>query len=124
MSDDEQAIRELVATWHRATAAGDLQRILSLMAGDVIVLTPGRPPMRGKDAFAAGFRTLIQTHRIESTGTITPTSDGGDPRVDPSGFHRVVACRDAPLDPVGVGNCDVIRPARDRLPAGALGRRG
>jgi uncharacterized protein (TIGR02246 family) len=78
MSDDEQAIRELVATWHRATAAGDLQRILSLMAEDVVFLTPGRPPMRGKDAFAAGFRSLIQTHRIESTGTIKEIHVAGD----------------------------------------------
>ncbi|TMQ64362.1 MAG: SgcJ/EcaC family oxidoreductase [Candidatus Eisenbacteria bacterium] len=78
MSDDEQAIRELVATWHRATAAGDLQRILSLMTEDAVFLTPGRPPMRGKDAFAAGFRTLIQTHRIESTGTIKEIHIAGD----------------------------------------------
>jgi len=78
MSDDEQAIRELVATWHRATAAGDLQRILSLMAEDVVFLAPGRPPMRGKDAFAAGFRSLIQSHRIESEGTIKEIHVAGD----------------------------------------------
>jgi uncharacterized protein (TIGR02246 family) len=78
MSDDERAIRELVATWHRATAAGDLQRILSLMAEDVVFLTPGRPPMRGRDAFAAGFRAMIQTHRIESTGTIKEIHVAGD----------------------------------------------
>ena len=29
MSDDEQAIRDLIGTWHRATASGDLPRILS-----------------------------------------------------------------------------------------------
>jgi ketosteroid isomerase-like protein len=29
--NDEQAIRDLVATWHRATAAGDIARILTLM---------------------------------------------------------------------------------------------
>ena len=78
MGDDERAIRELVATWHRATAAGDLQRILSLMAEDVVFLAPGRPPMRGKDAFAAGFRSLIQTHRIESVGTIKEIHVAGD----------------------------------------------
>jgi len=78
MSDDERAIRELVATWHRATAAGDLERILSLMAEDVVFLTPGRPPMRGKEAFAPGFRALIQTHRIESTGTIEEIHIVGD----------------------------------------------
>jgi len=78
MSDDERAIRELVATWHRATAAGDLERILSLMAEDVVFLTPGRPPMRGKETFAAGFRALIQTHRIESSGTIEEIHVAGD----------------------------------------------
>ncbi len=48
------------------------------MAEDVIFLTPGRPPVRGKGAFAAGFRALIQTHRIESTGTITEIHVAGD----------------------------------------------
>jgi uncharacterized protein (TIGR02246 family) len=41
MSSDEQEIRNLVATWMAATKAGDIERVLSLMAEDVVFLLPG-----------------------------------------------------------------------------------
>lgn len=40
MRDDKQLIRDLIATWQRATAAGDLPQLLSLMAEDVVFLLP------------------------------------------------------------------------------------
>jgi uncharacterized protein (TIGR02246 family) len=58
MQDDEQAIRRLIATWISATNAGDTEKVLALMADDVIFLTPGRPPMRGKAEFAKAQRAL------------------------------------------------------------------
>ena len=64
MTDDEKAIRELLATWHRATAAGDVAAVLRLMADDVVFLTPGRPPIRGRAEFAAlaaGNKLQIQS---------------------------------------------------------------
>jgi len=48
MSSDEQAIRSLVALWHSATASGDVETVLSLMAEDVVFLVAGRPPMQGR----------------------------------------------------------------------------
>ena len=36
MTSDEQAIRRLVALWHSATAAGDVDTVLGLMADDVV----------------------------------------------------------------------------------------
>ncbi len=48
MQDDECANRELAA-WLRA-AAGDDERILRLMADDVVFVAAGEPPMRGKTA--------------------------------------------------------------------------
>jgi uncharacterized protein (TIGR02246 family) len=56
MDSDEQAIRSLIATWMEASARGDLGRVLELMAEDVVFLGPGRPPMRGREAFAAASR--------------------------------------------------------------------
>ena len=53
VQSDEQAIRQLVATWISATKAGDTKKVLSLMSDDVVFLVPGQPPMRGKSAFAA-----------------------------------------------------------------------
>ncbi len=51
MSTDEQSIRELVATWLRASKARDVDTVLSLTADDVVFLLPGQPPMN-KGEFA------------------------------------------------------------------------
>ena len=56
MGNDEQQIRQLVATWMRATKAGDTETVLSLMAEDVVFLVPGQPPMIGKASFASAAR--------------------------------------------------------------------
>lgn len=76
--DDEFAIRNLLETWHRATAAGDLARILPRMAEDVVYLQPGHPPMKGREAFAAGFRAGVERVRIESGGEIQELRVAGD----------------------------------------------
>lgn len=52
MTEDERAIREVIATWMRASREGDTATVLSLMADDVVFLGPGHPPF-GKEAFAA-----------------------------------------------------------------------
>jgi uncharacterized protein (TIGR02246 family) len=57
MSDDERAIRDLMATWMAATEAGNLDRVLSLMSDDVIFMVPGQAPF-GKEAFAATSRGM------------------------------------------------------------------
>lgn len=60
MDKDEQEIRQLIATWMSATKSGDNEKVLSLMADDVVFLIPGQPPMRGTSAFAAGLSALQQ----------------------------------------------------------------
>ncbi len=55
MSNDEQAIRDLIETWCRETEAGNLDGVLPLMAEDVVFLTPGRAPF-GKREFEANGR--------------------------------------------------------------------
>jgi uncharacterized protein (TIGR02246 family) len=75
---DENEIRGLVAKWHRATAAGDLETILGLMADDVVFLHAGQPPMRGKAAFAAGTRAALEKFRIESSGDVQEVRTSGD----------------------------------------------
>jgi uncharacterized protein (TIGR02246 family) len=78
MQEDEQKISDLIARWLRATAAGDLPQILSLMAEDVVFLLPGHPPMRGKETFAAGFQTALQHFRIDSSSQIQEIHIAGD----------------------------------------------
>lgn len=70
MNADEQAIRDLVALWHGATAAGDVNTVLGLMAEDVVFFVAGQPPMKGRDSFERGIRGLLGQHRIESTGEV------------------------------------------------------
>jgi uncharacterized protein (TIGR02246 family) len=67
---DERAIRELVALWHRATGAGDVDTVLGLMTEDVVFLVAGRPPMRGRDAFERGLRGMLAQNQIESSSDI------------------------------------------------------
>lgn len=64
MSSDEQAIRDLVAKWHRASAQGDFDTVLSLMSDDVVFLVPGHPPIRGKKEFDALQRKAIGRFRM------------------------------------------------------------
>ena len=63
MGSDEQAIRAVHSTWINAVNAGDLGRLLTLMADDVVFLGPGQSPV-GRDGFAANFSAAHQQVRI------------------------------------------------------------
>jgi uncharacterized protein (TIGR02246 family) len=67
MQSDEQAIRELVATWMTATKAGDTAKILSLMTDDVVFLVPGQPPM-DKRAFASAAAAHSGPQQLDIDG--------------------------------------------------------
>ena len=77
MTSDEQAIRDLVATWIRATAEEDLPRILSLMADDVVFLTAGREPF-GRKEFEAGFKAMQGRASIQGSSEIQEIQASGD----------------------------------------------
>ena len=68
MSPDERAIRDVIATWLRASAEGDTATVLGLMSDDVLFLVAGRTPF-GKKEFAAGQNSLA-THRIEARSEV------------------------------------------------------
>ncbi|HUR20288.1 MAG TPA: SgcJ/EcaC family oxidoreductase [Vicinamibacterales bacterium] len=70
MNTEELAIRDLIARWHSATAAGDVDTILGLMADDAVFLVAGQPPMEGRSAFERALRQVLAGHRIESTGNV------------------------------------------------------
>ena len=78
MKADEQAIRHLVAQWHRATAAGDVDTVLGLMAEDVVFLVAGKPQMKGRGTFEKGLRGLLKSHRVESSGDVQEVRVSGD----------------------------------------------
>src|SRR5688500_3291225 len=64
MGPDERAIREVHSTWIDAVNAGDLVRLLSLMAVDCLFLNPGHAPL-GRDGFSAAFSAAHQDVRID-----------------------------------------------------------
>ncbi len=78
MNTNEQAIRNLVAHWHGATAAGDIEAVVRLMEKDVVFLGAGRPPMKGRSAFEQALRGLLSSHRIESSWEIQEIEVSGD----------------------------------------------
>jgi uncharacterized protein (TIGR02246 family) len=79
MPSDEDQIRQLVATWLRATKAGDVETVLNLMTEDVVFLIPGRAPMR-KDEFAAVSRAQAggSAPQIEGASEIQEIQVAGD----------------------------------------------
>ena len=95
MTDDERAIRDLVATWMAASQAGDVATVLGLMADDAVFMVPGREPF-GKEAFAAASQLMkdvrsegsYDIREIKVLGdwaylrnyiTVTMTPPGGEP---------------------------------------------
>lgn len=68
MQSDEQEIRQLVSSWMAATKAGDVERVLSLMADDAIFLLPGQPVMRKAD-FAAAAKAQSETGAPQIDGS-------------------------------------------------------
>jgi uncharacterized protein (TIGR02246 family) len=77
MSADERAIRQLVDTWLAATAAGDTARVLTLMADDVVFLTPGRPPF-GREVFEAAARAPGKPPQVQCAGDLEEVVVVGD----------------------------------------------
>ena len=75
MSPDERAIRDVIATWLSASAAGDNEKVLTLMSDDVIFLVAGRS--FGKEEFSAGQNALA-THRIEASSDVREVVVSGD----------------------------------------------
>lgn len=88
MTSDEQAIREVFETWQRAAVEGDIDQLLPLMSEDVVFLTPGNQPMKGREAFAASFKANIPKVGLESKGELEEVVVVGD--VAYSRAHLVV----------------------------------
>src|SRR4029434_3832353 len=69
MASDEREIRTVHSIWIDAVNAGDLARLLTLVAEDVVFLTPGQAPF-GPEGFSSNFRTAHQQMRICCTSEL------------------------------------------------------
>jgi uncharacterized protein (TIGR02246 family) len=76
MTDDERAIRDLLARWFDASKNGDTATVVSLMTDDAVFMVPGREPF-GQEAFQ---RTSdeIKGVRIDGTSDIRELRVLGD----------------------------------------------
>jgi uncharacterized protein (TIGR02246 family) len=93
MEKDEQEIRSLIATWLRATRAGDIDTVLSLTTPDVVFLVPGQPPMLGQAAFGEALRAVLGKHAIESTSEVEEVVVSGDLAYCRSRLHVTVTSK-------------------------------
>ncbi len=59
MRTDEREINDVHSTWVAAANAGDLARLLTLMADDAVFLSPGQAPF-GQDGFSIAFSAAHQ----------------------------------------------------------------
>lgn len=76
MTDDERAIRDLVATWMSASKAGDTETVLSLIADDAVFMVAGQEPF-SKEAFRSASQGNKDL-RIEGTSDIREIEVLGD----------------------------------------------
>lgn len=77
MHADERAVRETHATWIAAVNAGDLERLLTMLADDVLMIGPGQSPM-GRDGFAANFSDACERLRFHCTSEPASVVVAGD----------------------------------------------
>ena len=77
-SSDEQAIRDLYATWRKATIAGDLPTVLGLIADDAVFYVPGQSPMRGKKEFETMFNATKGKFQVEALSEFEEIHVHGD----------------------------------------------
>ena len=109
MASDEREIRTAHSTWIDAVNAGDLARLLTLVAEDVVFLTPGQAPF-GRERFSSNFMAAHQQMRICCTSeleevvvvgevaytrsrdalSVTPHAGG---KAVPLAGHRMTVCR-------------------------------
>jgi uncharacterized protein (TIGR02246 family) len=69
MTSDEREIRAVHSTWIDAVNAGDLDRLLTMMADDVVFFSPGQAPF-GREKFSSTFVSAHQQMRICCTSEL------------------------------------------------------
>ena len=101
MTPDEQQIRELVARWHEASRAGDVDAVLALMTDDACFLVAGRPGPMDRATFEAlsrpapgqpapAFESEQEIHEIECSGDLAFLRSTVTVRLTPPGATAAV----------------------------------
>jgi len=61
----------------RAASQGDIETVLELMAPEVVFLTCGNPPMRGRKTFAAAMREMAKDGQIDCKSAVREITVSG-----------------------------------------------
>src|SRR5439155_3706581 len=69
MASDEREIRTVHSIWIDAVNAGDLARLLTLVAEDIVFLSPGQAPF-GRQGFSSNFMAAHQQMQICCTSEL------------------------------------------------------
>lgn len=77
MKSEEQAIRQLHDTWIAAVNAGDLERLLAMIADDLVLINPEGAPM-GREGFVEKFSGAHQLFHIDCRSALKEVVVAGD----------------------------------------------
>ncbi len=64
---EQSKIRDIESTWAKEAAAKDLEKSVSHYTDDAILMSPGVPAAKGKDAIHAAWKALLDDPNLSST---------------------------------------------------------
>lgn len=77
MGPDEQAIHAVHTAWIAAVNAGDLERLMTMLTDDLVLLSPGQAPT-GREGFKASFANACATMTFKCVSDLEEVVVAGD----------------------------------------------
>ena len=77
MESAQHEIREVHSAWIAAVNAGDLERLLTMVTDDLVLLNPGGEPL-GREGFAAKFSGAHEQLRLHCTSELEEVVVAGE----------------------------------------------
>lgn len=77
-SEDIAAIRQLAEDWRCGWLAGDADALLSLFAGDPVLMPWGQPAVFGKEAIRPLYQSVFKEFAFASKTTLMDVEASGD----------------------------------------------
>lgn len=64
VQEEHPGVEGLLAAWSEALAAGDVDRMASIVTPEAEFWSPGQAPIRGREAVKAAFRPFFERYRM------------------------------------------------------------
>src|SRR5258708_26844955 len=80
LAAEQSKIRDSESTWSKSAAAKDVEKSVANYADDAVVVMPGAPPAKGKDAIHAAWKGLLEVpnSKLSFSPDRVEMSAGGD----------------------------------------------